>query len=216
MWRTAVLGPEIRQLAGVPKRGHYNHHQPFEVLPNHSRRMLKFFEVFGWSTSSLFLSSFSLFSPSSVLSLSLSPPLLANLMEGIRKEMKRERWALVATVTHAPSIERWRAKGTIVYFDKCSVVALGWHWWNCVPTQFSVRQVPQRHKWRVRDKKMKCAFMPHSVLGMAHCLSVICRQISYRLINLVSLWNEVGKGPGTTEPAVNLLLYVFAKVSGQR
>lgn len=69
------------------------------------------------------------------------------------KWRERERGALVATVTHGPRIERWRAEGTIVYFDKCSVLALGWHWRNDSATQFLVRQVPQRHKWHVRGTK---------------------------------------------------------------
>lgn len=81
---------------------------------------------------------------------SLSPTPLAKPMGEIRTEVKRGG----GSCRHGyPRIERLRAEGTIVYFDKCSVVALGWHWRNDAATQFSVRQVPERRKWHVRGTK---------------------------------------------------------------
>ncbi len=107
-WRAAVRGPETQQLAPVPGPDRYNQHQPFEVLPEHSWRVLEFFEVSGWSTVPLSSPVFLLSLSFSLCPLSLLP-LWQSWWKGLgRKWKERARGAL------SPRSERWRARMTCV------------------------------------------------------------------------------------------------------
>ncbi len=192
-----MRGPKTQHLAPVPGPDRYNQHQPFEVLPEHSRRVLEFFEVSGWSTVPLSSPIFLL--PLSFSLCPLSPPCLAELMERIRKEVKRERGTLP---------QKWKMESRRDYclFWKmlsCSLeVTLKK---RCIHSIFS--------KTGATKARMTCVY----VFGTTYIgrvplfLCVQCKQMSYRLINLGWLRNEVGRDLGTTEATVNLPLYLHAQ-----
>ncbi len=191
-----MRGPKTH-LAPVPGPDRYNQHQPLKCYPSiagGSSSSLRFLgEVQCHSLLPFFF--FPFLSPSV-----LSPPSsLAELMERIRKEVKRERGTLPL---------KWKMEGRRDY-------CLFWKMFSCslevtLKKTMHPLNFQQDRCYKGTNDVRVCVW--HNLYRPCPIvLCVQCKQMSYRLIILGWLLNEVGRDLGTTEATVNLSLYVHAQ-----